>query len=122
MFMAATSPTQKDFSVIKKGVDRFAIIKELGDPIDAVKKNGLWTDYYNIAYGTTEGKVTRVLAYGAANVFSFGLFDLTGGGKELEEALGKPSHHASIEINYTAEDKVNSAKITTDEGERTVVK
>lgn len=79
VFMAANQPGKKDVNMFREGVPRSALIAEFGAPVSSEKKNGVRHDIFSFVQGyTTPVKIGRALFHGAADVFTFGLWEILG--------------------------------------------
>jgi hypothetical protein len=81
--MAIKQPDKKDLNVLTEGTPRTSVIAELGVPLWSGEENDKKTDIFNFTQGYSKGtKVGRALFHGAADVFSFGLWEVIGTSSE----------------------------------------
>ena len=103
VFMAAKQPGKKDMSVLDVGRPRAEVIAELGSPQWSEEKDGARKDIFTFVQGyNTATKTGRALFHGAADVFTFGLWEVVG---TPTEAIfnGKTM---KVEVVYDATDHV----------------
>ncbi|MFW1745688.1 hypothetical protein ACG9XW_05575 [Acinetobacter guillouiae] len=108
--MATKQPTKKDLSIFNKGVDRSLIIAEIGAPITSEFKNGKRYEIYTFMQGYSKAnKISRAVWHGAADVVTFGLWEIIG--TPTESAFnGKKT---SYEMVFDADDHLESSKLLT---------
>ncbi|BAP36871.1 hypothetical protein AS4_19310 [Acinetobacter guillouiae] len=108
--MATKQPTKKDLSIFNKGVDRSLIIAEIGAPITSEFKNGKRYEIYTFMQGYSKAnKISRAVWHGAADVVTFGLWEIIG--TPTESAFnGKKT---SYEMVFDADDRLESSKLLT---------
>ena len=108
--MATKQPTKKDLSIFNKGVDRSLIIAEIGAPITSEFKNGKRYEIYTFMQGYSKAnKISRAVWHGAADVVTFGLWEIIG--TPTESAFnGKKT---SYEMIFDADDHLESSKLLT---------
>ncbi|MFW2172336.1 hypothetical protein ACG95N_02245 [Acinetobacter guillouiae] len=108
--MATKQPTKKDLSIFNKGVDRSLIIAEIGAPITSEFKNGKRYEIYTFMQGYSKAnKISRAVWHGAADVVTFGLWEIIG--TPTESAFnGKKT---SYEMVFDADDRLASSKLLT---------
>jgi len=108
--MATKQPTKKDLSIFNKGVDRSLIIAEIGAPITSEFKNGKRYEIYTFTQGYSKAnKISRAVWHGAADVVTFGLWEIIG--TPTESAFnGKKT---SYEMIFDADDHLESSKLLT---------
>jgi hypothetical protein len=102
--MATKQPAKKDLTVLKPGTERDRVIAELGVPVSSEKLDGGGKkEIYTFLQGYSTGvKASRAIFHGAADVFTFGIW----------EAVGTPIEGAfdgkkiSVRVIYDAGDKV----------------
>lgn len=104
--MAAKQPDKKDVSVLKPGTPRDYVIAELGNPISSEMRDGDRVEIYSFTQGYhTATKAGRALFHGAADVFTFGIW----------EAVGTPSEavfngsEISVRVTYDKNNEVKQA-------------
>ncbi len=77
--MAARQPNKKDVSVFNTGTLRNKVIAEVGNPVSSEEVDGKLVDVFSFTQGYHKGaKAGRVLAHGAADVLTLGLWELVG--------------------------------------------
>ncbi len=103
VYMAANQPSKKDVSVLKAGSPRSTVIAELGAPVHSSERAGLKVDVYNFVqgYSGTE-RGARAVLHGAADVLTFGLWEVVG--TPIEGAANGTK--VSVEVSYDKEDRV----------------
>lgn len=108
--MATKQPTKKDLSIFNKGVDRSLIIAEIGAPITSEFKNGKRYEIYIFMQGYSKAnKISRAVWHGAADVVTFGLWEIIG--TPTESAFnGKKT---SYEMVFDADDRLETSKLLT---------
>ncbi|MBP2543410.1 hypothetical protein [Acinetobacter guillouiae] len=108
--MATKQPTKKDLSIFNKGVDRSLIIAEIGAPITSEFKSGKRYEIYTFMQGYSKAnKISRAVWHGAADVVTFGLWEIIG--TPTESAFnGKKT---SYEMVFDADDRLESSKLLT---------
>lgn len=108
--MATKQPTKKDLSIFNKGVDRSLIIAEIGAPITSELKNGKRYEIYTFMQGYSKAnRISRAVWHGAADVVTFGLWEIIG--TPTESAFnGKKT---SYEMIFDADDHLESSKLLT---------
>ncbi|WP_423854504.1 hypothetical protein [Acinetobacter guillouiae] len=108
--MATKQPTKKDLSIFNKGVDRSLIIAEIGAPITSEFKNGKRYEIYTFMQGYSKAnRISRAVWHGAADVVTFGLWEIIG--TPTESAFnGKKT---SYEMIFDSDDHLESSKLLT---------
>ncbi|HEY2837732.1 MAG TPA: hypothetical protein VGJ26_01185 [Pirellulales bacterium] len=76
---ASQQPPKRNLNVLSQGTPRTHVIAELGAPIWTDPKSETPIDIYSFKQGYTKGvKATRALAHGAADVATWGLWEVVG--------------------------------------------
>ena len=108
VFMAANQPLKKDVHVLDRGTYRNTVIAELGDPLFSEVKNGKRCDVFSFVQGyTNEVKIGRTIFHGAADVFTFGLWEVAG---TQIEAIAD-GDEVKVEVYYDANEAVERVNV-----------
>ena len=76
---ATQQPDKHDMSVLNRGVPRTHVIAELGAPTWSDERDGVAVDVFRFKQGYTKmTKAARALVHGAADVATFGLWEVVG--------------------------------------------
>ena len=76
---ATEQPNRKDLGVLAPGIPRNHVIAELGAPVWTEQRDGQTTDVFAFKQGYSRGeKAGRALVHGAADVATFGLWEVVG--------------------------------------------
>ncbi len=76
---ATQQPGKKDLAVLTQGMPRTHVIAELGAPIWSDERDGDIVDIFAFKQGYTKGiKAGRAFIHGAADVATFGLWEVVG--------------------------------------------
>ncbi|MFZ5830964.1 MAG: hypothetical protein ACOY3P_12795 [Planctomycetota bacterium] len=76
---ATQQPPKKNLNVLGRGVPRTHVIAELGSPAWSDQSSGKLVDVFTFRQGYSRPvKATRALAHGAADVMTFGLWEVVG--------------------------------------------
>lgn len=103
VYMAANQPSAKNLTLLKPGTPRTNLIAEYGPPISTETKNGARHDIFKFKQGYSgEAKVGRALVHGAADVATFGLWEVVG--TPVEGHFN--GDEVSAEVAYDAQDRV----------------
>ena len=79
VYMAAKQPDQKNLHVLDQGTPRSHVIAELGQPIYTKNEEGKTCDVHSFVQGYSTGaKVGRAVFHGAADVLTFGIWEVAG--------------------------------------------
>ena len=103
--MAAHQPSRKDVSLFAQGVPRNLVVAEVGAPVSTETKAGKRVDVYAFTQGYSKAaRVSRTIGHGAADVLTFGLWEVVG---TPTEAVfnGK---RVVYEVTYDSSDRVES--------------
>lgn len=103
--MAARQPGKKDLAVLAAGTPRTHVIAELGAPLWTDESPGQTTDVFAFRQGYTKPvKAGRALLHGAADVLTFGLWEVVG---IPAETLADGSE-VQLEVHYSADQCVEN--------------
>jgi hypothetical protein len=76
---ASQQPNKRDMQVLSQGVPRTHVIAELGAPVWSEARNGETVDVFAFKQGYSKTtKAARALVHGAADVATFGLWEVVG--------------------------------------------
>jgi outer membrane protein assembly factor BamE (lipoprotein component of BamABCDE complex) len=100
---ATQQPEKRNLNVLNPGAPRNHVIAELGAPIYSEERNGTTTDIFAFRQGYSKGtKAGRAFAHGAADVLTWGLWEVVG--TPLESlADGTP---VKVQVTYDAQRNV----------------
>lgn len=105
VYMAATQPDPKDLSVLSPGTPRTRVIAALGAPVVSETRGQAKIDTFVVRQGSSRAaKTARALFYGAADVFTLGLWEVIGTPIEII-ARGRA---VRVEVAYDENDRVRS--------------
>ncbi len=106
VWMATHQDPHHDLSVLTPGHSRSEVLAELGAPINSETRAGQRVDVYSFTQGQ-DGlfNVGRAVGHGAADFFTFGLWEVVGTPTEMVLKGDK----VSFEITYDSNDKVLKA-------------
>lgn len=105
---ATQQPDKKDLSILNPGVSRTHVIAELGAPVWSEQRQAGMTDVFAFKQGYSKPvKAGRALAHGAADVFTFGLWEVVGVPVETL-ADGTP---VQLEVRYDGNGLVESVQV-----------
>ncbi len=108
VFMAAKQPDAKDLSVLEQGTPRAHVITELGAPAWSEETNGGKTDLFKFKQGYSKGaKVGRAFFHGAADVLTFGLWEVVGTPAESYFS----GTDMGVKVTYDQNDRVKTSRI-----------
>jgi hypothetical protein len=111
--MAAKQPDAKDLSVLNEGTPRSAVVSELGPPVWSGEREGAKVEVFSFVDGYHKGtKAARAFFHAAADVFTFGLWEVVG---TPAEAIFSGSK-MRIEVVYDAQERVKSTRDLSKEG------
>ncbi|HEX3357486.1 MAG TPA: hypothetical protein VHS31_10990 [Tepidisphaeraceae bacterium] len=107
VWMATHQEPHHDLSVLKPGHSRSEVLAELGKPVDTEMRDGHRVDVYSFTQGQ-DGlfNVGRAVGHGAADVFTFGLWEVVGTPTEMVLQGDK----VAFEVTYDADDKVQKTQ------------
>ncbi len=79
VFMAAKQPDAKDVGLFKVGTPRSMLLAEFGLPTVAETRDGIKYEIYSFVQGYSAGaKAGRAVFHGAADVLTFGIWEVIG--------------------------------------------
>ncbi|MBI5047060.1 hypothetical protein HZC07_05015 [Candidatus Micrarchaeota archaeon] len=79
VIMAVKQPDYKDLNVLNKGTPRSRVVAELGAPILTEERESKKVDVFSFKQGYGKGnKTVRALFHAAADVWTFGLWEIIG--------------------------------------------
>jgi len=105
--MAARQPDAKDLSVLTPGTPRSMVVGELGSPAWSGERDGVKVEVFSFVDGYRKAvKAARAFFHGAADVFTFGLWEVIG---TPTEAIFSGSK-MKVEVVYDGQDRVKSAR------------
>jgi hypothetical protein len=114
VYMAARQPDQKNLHVLDKGTPRSYVISELGAPTYTKNEDGKSCDVLSFTQGYSKGaKVGRAVFHGAADILTFGLWEVAGTPIEAV-ADGTP---IKVEVYYDEKNCVDFVKVIQGEDE-----
>lgn len=119
VYMAARQPDQKNLHVLDQGTPRSYVVSELGPPMYTKDENGKACDVLSFTQGYSKGaKVGRAVFHGAADVLTFGLWEVAGTPIEAV-ADGTP---VKVEVYYDEKNCVDFVKVIQGEDELKEIK
>ena len=105
---AAQQPDKKNLNVLSPGVPRNHVIAELGPPVYTENGVGTTTDVFAFKQGYSKGvKASRAVAHGAADVLTWGLWEVAGTPIEM---LANGTD-VKVEVTYDAARNVESVNV-----------
>jgi len=108
VYMAANQAQRKDVNVLDRGTFRNTVIAELGAPAYTEVKEGKKCDVFSFVQGYSKGaKVGRTVFHGAADVLTFGLWEVAG---TPIEAIADGTE-VKVEVFYDANDTVDRVNV-----------
>ena len=108
LFMAYKQPDKKDLNVLDKGTPRALVIAELGQPEFTETKDNLRNDFFIFVQGYSSGaKASRLAIHGAADVLTFGLWEVIGTPVEMVA----DGTQVKVQVVYDAGDCVDYIKV-----------
>jgi hypothetical protein len=107
VFMAAKLPDKKNLEVFTPGIPRQVVMAEMGMPSSYDDRDGVRSEVYKFKQGySQEAKISRAVLHGAADVFTWGLW----------EAVGTPVEYyfsgkdTMVLVTYNQNDRVETVK------------
>lgn len=92
-------------ALLTQGVPRNLVVAEVGAPITTETKAGKRVDVYSFTQGYSKAaRVSRTIGHGAADVFTFGLWEVVG--TPTEAAFN--GKRVVYEVTYDASDRIES--------------
>ena len=83
VFMAAKQPEKKNIELLRIGTRRALLVSEFGLPISSSSLNGEKVEIFKFIDGYSAGaKAGRAVFRGAADIFTFGLWEIIGTPRE----------------------------------------
>lgn len=103
--MAARQPAKRDLAVLAAGAPRTHVIAELGAPVWTEMDAGRTTDVFSFKQGYTKPvKAARALLHGAADVATFGLWEVVG----IPAETLADGQDVQLEVHYDRDHRVAS--------------
>ncbi len=103
--MAARQPAKRDLAVLAAGTPRTHVIAELGAPIWTEAGAGQTTDVFSFKQAYTKPvKAARALLHGAADVATFGLWEVVG----IPAETLADGTDVQLEVHYDRDQRVAS--------------
>jgi len=104
---ATEQPEKKDLGVLKPGMSRMAVVSELGLPVKQESKNGCRTELYSFKQGYSKAaKFGRAMFHGAADVFTWGLWEIAAG--PIEQYFN--GEDTAVLVTYNSSDRVEAVE------------
>ena len=104
VFMAAKQPDAKNIDLFKVGTSRSMLLAEFGSPTMSEDRNGKKSEIFKFVQGYSSGvKAGRAFFHGAADVVTFGLWEVVG---TPTEAVFSGDAMA-YEVTYDDKDKID---------------
>lgn len=108
LFMAYKQPDKKDLNVLNKGTPRALVVAELGQPAFTETKDNVRNDFFIFVQGYSSGaKASRVAFHGAADVMTFGLWEVLGTPVEM----AADGTQVKVQVAYDARDCVDYIQV-----------
>lgn len=105
---ATQQPGKKDLAVLSNGMARTHVIAELGAPVWSDERDGDIVDVFAFKQGYSKGvKAGRALIHGAADVATFGLWEVVG---IPAESLADGTD-VRVEVHYDRRQVVRSVEV-----------
>lgn len=112
---ATQQPDKRNLTVLRTGVPRTHVVAELGTPTWTGTHNGQTTDVFAFKQGYSKGvKAGRALAHGAADVVTWGLWEVVG----VPVEMLADGTNVKVAVAYDDEDNVQSVEVM--EGESAI--
>jgi hypothetical protein len=103
--MAAHQPSRKDVKFFNQGVPRSLVVAEVGAPITTETRAGKRVEVYAFRQGYSKAaRVSRTIGHGAADVMTFGLWEVVG--TPTEAAFN--GKRVVYEVTYDATDRIEN--------------
>jgi hypothetical protein len=104
---ASQQPGKRDLGVLHGGVPRTHVIAELGAPVWSETRDGETVDVFAFKQGYAKStKAARALVHGAADVATFGLWEVVG----IPAETLADGTDVQLEVYYTAAQTVSRVK------------
>ena len=105
---ATQQPGKKDLGVLSQGIPRTHVIAELGRTIWSSEREGDTVDLFAFRQGYTKGvKAGRALVHGAADVATFGLWEVVG----IPAEMLADGTEVRVEVHYDEQQMVRSVEV-----------
>jgi hypothetical protein len=105
---ASEQPGKRDLGVLHDGVPRTHVIAELGAPVWSEQRDGETVDVFTFKQGYRKStKAARALVHGAADVATFGLWEVVG----IPAETLADGTDVQLEVHYTAEQTVSHVDV-----------
>lgn len=105
---ATRQPGKKDLSVLSTGTPRTHVIAELGAPTWSDERAGDIVDVFSFKQGYTKGvKAGRALVHGAADVATFGLWEVVG----IPAEMLADGTDVRVEVHYDPQQSVRKVEV-----------
>ncbi len=105
---ATQQPEKKDMHVLDPGVARTHVIAELGTPAFSEERNGVMVDVFAFKQGyRKETKALRAVGHGAADVMTFGLWEVVG----IPIEGMADGTDVKVEVTYDQDRRVQSVNV-----------
>ncbi len=105
---ATQQPGKKDLGVLHRGEARTHVIAELGAPVWSDERDGDIVDVFAFKQGYTKGvKAGRALVHGAADVATFGLWEVVG----IPAEMIADGTDVRVEVHYDSQQVVRSVEV-----------
>jgi outer membrane protein assembly factor BamE (lipoprotein component of BamABCDE complex) len=105
---ATQQPGKKDLNVLSEGMPRTHVIAELGAPIWSDERDGDIVDVFAFKQGYTKTvKAGRALVHGAADVATFGLWEVVG----IPAEMLADGTEIRVEVHYEPGQRVRSVEV-----------
>jgi len=105
---ATQQPGKKDLGVLSQGMPRTHVIAELGAPIWSDERNDDIVDVFAFKQGYTKGaKACRAFVHGAADVATFGLWEVVG----IPTEMLADGTDVRVEVHYDSRQMVHSVEV-----------
>ncbi len=111
--IASRQPNKRDLGVLDPGIPRTHVIAELGPPVWSEKQDGRQVDVFAFKQGYAKTtKAARALAHGAADVATFGLWEVVG----VPAETLVDGTEVQLEVHYDA--KMSVERVVVIKGEK----
>ena len=105
---ATQQPGKKDLSILSAGTPRTHVIAELGTPLWSDARDGDTVDVFAFKQGYTKGvKAGRALVHGAADVATFGLWEVVG----IPAEMIADGTDVRVEVHYDPRQVVRTVEV-----------
>ena len=106
--MAAHQPSRKDVKVFNHGMPRSLVVAEVGAPVTTETRAGKRVEVYAFTQGYSKAaRVSRTIGHGAADVFTFGLWEVVG--TPTEAAFN--GKRVVYEVTYDTADRIENVVV-----------